>query len=113
MKARPYQGDKAIATSPARNRNEPRNSARRPLSRSHPADSAMPLAIAPKGSAPASAPTRTGDTPKRPSPRGAINAEYEKAKTFMMIDTTTTARIAGLRRATIAPSAMSAAMRRR
>ena len=63
MKASPYHGDNAIATTPARNRNEPRNKARLPLSRIHPADSAMPLAIAPSGSAPASAPTKVGDTP--------------------------------------------------
>ena len=51
------------------------NNARLPLSRIQPAGKAMPLAIAPNGSAPASAPTRVGDTPKWPSPNGAISAE--------------------------------------
>src|ERR1700731_4317877 len=77
-KASPYHGDNAIATSPAKNRNEPRNNARLPLSRSQPADKAMPLAIAPSGSAPASAPTRVGDTPYRSIPKGAISAEEGK-----------------------------------
>ena len=61
-KASAYQGDSAIAASPTRNSSDPRSRARRPFRRSQPVDSGMPTAMAPSGSAAASAPTRIGDT---------------------------------------------------
>ena len=74
-KASKYHGDRAIAARPIRNSSDPRSRARRPSRRIHPIDSGMPIAMAPSGSAAASAPTRMGETRYTSIPIGAISAE--------------------------------------